>query len=235
MTDLKEVAEQACIRLQELLGDNLALLAVTGSVARGDITPGWSDIDILCVVNQLDNQTYDAIRTAISSTDIAIGVTMYNCAEFQVGTSLDTKTKLSTYYIQEGFIQPVFARPELRLPEQNPREILAAEVENFGKILHSARRQLLLGPHAYNERTLLKLLYVLCKIIVHMRSHSLQPMGYTPSSELAAYTADITPPHPREVLKDPAGSVRRYTTYVRLIDTFVQCLNEEAPRVRPTS
>ena len=61
IAEYEKIEETFFRNIRDSLGENLALYCVTGSLARKDIIPGWSDIDILVVIKQYSFEIFTAI------------------------------------------------------------------------------------------------------------------------------------------------------------------------------
>lgn len=55
--------------VEQLLRDNFVSYLVVGSLARGDVVPGWSDIDSVLVVNDKDQKVLKIVETVKSEIE----------------------------------------------------------------------------------------------------------------------------------------------------------------------
>jgi 8-oxo-dGTP pyrophosphatase MutT (NUDIX family) len=63
---LENLKRTAIGKLKEVLGDNLLAVIISGSASSGTYKDGWSDLDLLIIVNNLDFDTKRLIATVVN-------------------------------------------------------------------------------------------------------------------------------------------------------------------------
>jgi predicted nucleotidyltransferase len=218
-------------RVHALLGDDLLLYCITGSLARGYITLDWSDIDILLVVKKYRNNALRNIQEAIDSADahIKIGITSYSRAEFEDLQYIDTKTLLAIQRIKDGTYIPRVIAEGLSMPELSDQQIRMREQARFPELLHKYKRSLQkYSPE--NERELYKQAIDLLKITIRSESKS-NPITYTKVlSDAAKHLPNWSAPLflPNVIMEDILPPEQRLARYHELLDWFMGVASEKS-------
>ena len=201
----------------KFLGENVLLYCVTGSLGRGDLVPGWSDIDILLVYKNLDNNTLSGLGKIIrkNKSSIKIGITQYTLNEFNDPLYKDPKTYQNINQILEGTIKPKILSPKIKIHRYKNLEII--DNIDVAKSIHSIKRQLILGPEGFDEKNIYKELIMILK--VSLRNKGINVFGYNNILKLAQsninFNVDIK--GPEEILQLSNQKQQRYASYVEFL------------------
>lgn len=209
-----------------LMGDNLLLYCVTGSLGRNHIVPNWSDIDILLVVERYDSATLAAIQQAIYRTKspIKVGTTSYSRPEFGNLELLDTKTLLAIRGMRRGVYTPRVRATSLRMPHPTERLIRAREEARFPELLHMYKR-CIQEYSPQGERKLYKQMTDLLKIAIRRQAANVDPLSYE-EVLVGARTylegcSDILF-LPRAIMEDEPPAARRLQLYYKILALFTE-------------
>lgn len=122
-------------------GNKVKLLMLTGSCARECVHGGYSDIDVIMVVEPYDKETRNILNDIVKKIPIKVGTTIFSEKELQSG-ELDTKTKYAIYKMEQGDFQPLIYDNMLNLKKYTFDDIKLAYRECMPSELHSLRRTL---------------------------------------------------------------------------------------------
>src|SRR3989344_5893549 len=109
--------------LKKSLGTRLLFYCLTGSLARGKPVPGWSDIDILLVVDVYSPDFFALLESVAMMGEIKVGMTFYSLEEFNERYFRDPKTHAALELIEKGIYIPriisdeVFAEMVQKFPD----------------------------------------------------------------------------------------------------------------------
>jgi len=157
--------------LKKSLGDDLLFYCVTGSLARKEVIPEWSDIDTLIVCSDLDLKTLTNIKEAIdrNNSNIKIGITLYSLKEFNSYNSQDPKT----YNVIRNILSNRY------LPKIHNNRVILKKIDNkisnnlnrveFLKDLHSFKRELIKYPD-YSERNIYRFLTYMLRVLLFYKN-----------------------------------------------------------------
>lgn len=203
------------------LGEQLLLYCVTGSLARNEIIPGWSDIDILLVVARYDAAILDSIRTAVPSQEerIKIGVSIFSLEEFNNRYFKDSKTYISISLINQNHYKPRIIAPDILLQEPTTELRHYMNVYDFARFGHDLKRELLRGRSEYDEKKTYKTLVLLLKIMLYERGSI--TLGYSDTlrksrESLGNFLDRFI--EPTDILALPGGGTTRYDDYVAALE-----------------
>lgn len=117
------------------------LLTVIGSGGRNNIIEGWSDLDLLLVIDKPTEESIKGVSHAVKGMPIKVGTTMYSPKEFQNGI-VDSKTVYSIELIKTGILAPTIINEELQFPyiSKNHRKKLHQML--LPNLIHRLRRNL---------------------------------------------------------------------------------------------
>ena len=122
------------------LDNRVNLLLVTGSVNRGCVFDKWSDIDLIVVVNDKNDQkTRDKISDIVNKQKIKVGTTVYSKTEFE-SLAVDFKTMAAISDINKGVYRPLIISDELNIPIISREDLIIRSYELIPNMLHSMRR-----------------------------------------------------------------------------------------------
>ena len=121
--------------------DNCVLfLLITGSVNRGCVFDKWSDIDLIIVLeDKNDQETRDKISDIVNKQKIKVGTTVYSKVEFE-SCAVDYKTMAAITDINKGVYRPLIISENLNIPNITDEELIVRTYESIPNMLHSMRR-----------------------------------------------------------------------------------------------
>lgn len=134
---LKQFYDNVRMELQE----DIKLFLVTGSCARGCVNAGWSDIDVIMVVDENDYNTRNKISKATTLSKIKIGTTVYNTSEFKQ-KKIDLKTAYAIYEMEHERLNPTICDEGLEIPVITDNELKEICNKIIPDSLHKLRRLL---------------------------------------------------------------------------------------------
>lgn len=202
------------------LGESLLFYCLTGSLGRRDIVEGWSDIDVLFVLDRLTAENLKAIQAALdaNSSRIKIGVTFYTVEEFNNQHYKDPKTLVALKLLHEGVFTPRVVRRPVIVPKITNVRINGYELVNYSVILHDLKRNLL-KYSAENERSIYKAIMSMIKI--NLRRRGITCNGYAELIAVAKKELSDCPCDfklPIEIIDYPERSMERYPEYVKFLN-----------------
>lgn len=150
-----------CNLLKKDLANTLLLLMVCGSCYNESIIEGWSDIDLVLVINSYNFKIIQTINQIISTSDINIGTTIFSKREFEY-CKLDSKSLYHIYLMQNEKIKPIYYNYKLLIPIINFEDIVYDIRERLPNILHDTKRLL----YKENARKIIKNLALILKLIL---------------------------------------------------------------------
>lgn len=116
------------------------LLLVTGSVNRGCVYDRWSDIDLIIVLRDGNNQeARNEISRIVNKCKVKVGTTVYSKEEFE-SLLVDYKTMAAIYDINRGAYKPTIIDSELKIPMVTREDIITRAYQLIPDMLHSMRR-----------------------------------------------------------------------------------------------
>ncbi len=199
---------------------NIYLYCNTGSLSRGEVIPGWSDIDVLLVVNEYNKIIFESISNALKKVgnDIKIGVTIFSLEEFNHIYFKDSKTYISIRLMSEGQYHPRIIKPEIKLVTQDKTLKKCMDIADFSRFSHDIKREFL-KKKSYDEKKIYKLIIILLKICLSQRG--ITTLGYKETiicaiKDLPNFNVKI--PEPEHILADPEGKYERYKIYLLIVE-----------------
>jgi len=160
--DYSRVEKQFYDILLPLIGKDIYLYCVTGSLGREDIIPNWSDIDILLVIKEYNESTFFHINNCLLETDcdIKIGITIFSLEEFNHEYFKDAKTYISIELISKGYYKPRIMLPEVKFIPEDKTLKRYMDISSFSRFSHDIKRELLKMADRYNEKKVYKLIII---------------------------------------------------------------------------
>ena len=123
------------------LQEDIKLFLVTGSCARGCVNAGWSDIDVIMVVDENDCNTRNKISKATALSKIKIGTTVYNTSELKQ-KKIDLKTAYAIHEMEHERLNPTICDEGLEIPVITDNELKEICNKIIPDSLHKLRRLL---------------------------------------------------------------------------------------------
>jgi predicted nucleotidyltransferase len=207
--------------LKKNLKENLLFYVVTGSVSRGDIIPGWSDIDVLVVIKEYNRKNSSIINKALSknSSGIKIGLTLFSFNDFK-NTKLfkDPKTLYSIDLIDQEICKPKIIDKKIKSSINRVKKTsLWYSGDSLAGIIHGYKRALFPINH-YDEKIVYKKLNTILKIILKQKGITVH--GYSDVLNMAKSKLkglNIKFKTPIYIMKNPDTSLKRYNEYIEFL------------------
>jgi len=207
--------------LSEKLKEDLLFYAVTGSVSRDDIIPGWSDIDVLVVIREYNKKNASIINKALvmNSSNIKIGLTLFSYNDFlNIKLFKDPKTFYSIDLIEQGICKPKVIDKEIKNSINKIKKISSWYTnDSLAGIIHGYKHALF-PVDKYDEKIVYKKLATILKIILKQNGvtvHGYRDVVYTAKSRLK--NLDIKFETPIYIMKNSDTSLKRYNDYVKFL------------------
>jgi predicted nucleotidyltransferase len=217
----KEIEDNFYNDLKNNLKDNLSFYTVTGSMSRDDIIPGWSDIDVLVVINNYNKNNVSVINDALSknNSNIKIGITVFSYNDFiNLELFKDPKTLYSIGLINDGVCKP-------RIPDKGINKAINKiknisswyNNDSLASIMHGYKRALI-PVSKYDEKIVYKKLNTILKIILKQKgttAHNYSDVVNIAKSRLKDFNFNFATPD--YIIKNPDTSLKRYGDYVKFL------------------
>ncbi len=161
--DQYKQAIQTCYEeCSKQLNTKLKLFLIHGSCARETVIEGYSDIDLILVVEPNDSDTRRILNSIVSKfTNIKIGTTVYGQSEFE-RLDIDAKTTYAISKIETGEYFPTFCVPELQISRIDRTILKNKYKESIPDQVHTLRRLL------YDDKVDTKKADSVFKIVSHI-------------------------------------------------------------------
>ena len=158
-----EVEEKFYTDLINLVGNKLLFYCVTGSSGRMDVIPGWSDIDVILVFEELSEFIFDSLIKSfrLNKFDIKIGTTFYSLKEWNTYKFQDPKTFNAIRYIHCGVYRPRMLNPKVLLHKLTIEMLEIVNRVNLSNELSILKRAVL---EKQSERVVYKLILNILRI-----------------------------------------------------------------------
>lgn len=223
--DYIKVEERFFSLLSESLSKDLLLYCVTGSLARDEIIPRWSDIDVLLVVKKCDLLTLSKIDVAAreAQNKIKIGITFYSLSEFNNLLFKDSKTYLAVKFINEKHYIPRILSLDIKNDLPSEEILKHNDVFEFTTLFLHLKRELL-EKDIRDERKVYKLVITILKIALRYRginTHGYEETITRTYKNLPNFN-NIHIPDPKEILAKPDNILERYKTYVKIVEWIAE-------------
>lgn len=210
------------------LQTDILLYCVTGSLARNDLIPGWSDIDVLLVIRDYTPSLMEKISDVLHTTggEIKIGISIFSLEEFNHKYFKDSKTYISTLLLKQGYYKPRIIDPSIVLQTQDDSLRKYMNIYDFARFSHDLKRELLQKSEEYDEKKVYKLTIILLKIALFERN--IITFGYTETLQKATEILDgfaerlVTPDI---IMNIPENKAKRYNDYVHLFEWIRKNIN----------
>ncbi len=211
--------EKFFINLKKKLGKNLLFYCATGSIARRDVIPGWSDIDVLIVCKVWNKTVFKALNQslALNKSGIKIGTTLYSLSEFNAYVFQDPKTFIAIENILDGKYLPRIHDKLVVLKKMDKILAKSISIVGFAKTLHLFKRELLLYP-SFNERSAYKLLTIMLRVLLLQKK--IVTDGYESVWSIAKiYLPKFKIPQilPQDIINNRKGHFKRFGYYMEFL------------------
>lgn len=139
-TDYQQTIEKMYNGLIKMDNQDVKMMLVTGSCNRGCVYNGWSDVDLIIVLDKYNNQLErNYISNLTKKCCIKVGTTAYSRKEFE-SLTVDYKTTAAIYEINMKRYRPTIFEKDLRLPVVSFSTLIEKGMNTIPDILHSMRR-----------------------------------------------------------------------------------------------
>ena len=221
--DIKEYEQVEQSFYEDLLSQfkgDLVFYSATGSLARGDIIPKWSDIDVIFVFKKWNTSTFRNISTALlnNKSSIKIGTTFYSVNEFNNRSNLDPKTFNALRFIADGLYKPRVCYKQVNITNPTDEVIEKVNAVEFSKNLHSFKREILKGTVDSSEYIMFKTLTIMFKIMLLRKGVRLD--GYKKIWKKAFTDFDLGEMEiitPEIILESPQMKEARINVYINFL------------------
>lgn len=162
--------------LKNNLGDVLKLVLLIGSSSSGYVVDGWSDIDIILVLENYKIEYVNIIKKIVQRYDIKIGNTIYSKTEFE-NKRIDPKTYYYLLLVQENYIKIQYNSSRLNIPKVTMKECQDQYMTWLMEHFHSYKRMWLYQEISEEKiRKIFKNTYLIMKAILIINNY--RPQNY---------------------------------------------------------
>ena len=162
--------------LKNNLGDVLKLVLLIGSSSSGYVVDGWSDIDIILVLENYKIEYVNIIKKIVQRYDIKIGNTIYSKTEFE-NKRIDPKTYYYLLLVQENYIKIQYNSSRLNIPKVTMKECQDQYMTWLMEYFHSYKRMWLYQEISEEKiREIFKNTYLIMKAILIINNY--RPQNY---------------------------------------------------------
>ena len=214
--------------LTSALQTDILLYCVTGSLARNEIIPGWSDIDVLLVIKDYTPSLMEKISDVLYTTEgeIKIGTSIFSLEEFNHKYFKDSKTYISTSLLKQGYYKPRIIDPCIVLQAQDESLRKYMNIYDFARFNHDLKRELLRNPEEYDEKKVYKLAIILLKIALFEKN--VVTFGYPETLQKATEVLEGFAERlvaPDIIMNTPENKAKRYNDYVHMFEWIRKNIN----------
>lgn len=172
----KESIFNYIIELKNNLGDVLKLVLLIGSSSSGYVVEGWSDIDIILVLENYKIEYINIIKKIVQKYDIKIGNTIYSKMEFE-NKRIDPKTYYYLLLAQENYIKIQYSSSSLNIPKVTIEECQDQYMTWLMEHFHSYKRMWLYQEISEEKiREIFKNTYLIMKAVLIINNY--RPQNY---------------------------------------------------------
>lgn len=205
--------------IQREFGNNLSFYCVTGSLAKGTLIPGWSDIDVVLGVHGYSPVVFSGLNKCLLECSglIKVGVTLYSTVELNSPVKfLDPKSHKTIRDINAGIFTPRIKHESVTLTGVTVDSIEWFDHVDLTKMLHDLKR-FLISFSAEKERKIFTLVSVILKVLLNKKG--LTPRSYQEiisfSEETLKLDTDLK--SPEQILRHPEMLEDRYLKYIEFL------------------
>ncbi|MGT2838107.1 MULTISPECIES: hypothetical protein [Streptococcus] len=132
--------------------DKILLFSYTGSTTNNSYIEGWSDVDVLLVLEENIIDFYNEVNCQISKYSYKFGVNIITKGDIE-RDRVDTKNLLNLYNICRGYIKPNYIR-NFKLPVLNIDKITNMQIVNRNNFISSIKKHIV--QDSFNVRKVFK-------------------------------------------------------------------------------
>ena len=161
-----KVAHDIYLHTKKFFHNDLRMFCVHGSFERGNFIEGWSDIDIIISVKNINYYDVKRFYYNFPKTNIKVGTTIYDEKEI-VNLNVDSKTLFVLFCVNHGRIVPQYLKSKKTIPSISMSDIRNKNLFVLPEIAHSLRCLLFREPMTKaNIKKIVKTMNQLMKIIL---------------------------------------------------------------------
>ncbi len=176
METYHRIERQFFKKISAKFSDILELYCVTGGLAYNEIYPGWSDTDVLIVLNHFQEDSFKTIGKIMreNKSGIKIGITIYSLQEFNAFLYKVPKTYHSINLILKKKLKPRVMTKRIALKHFHRIEVF--DDVDVSHAIHSIKREVMIGPTLFDENKIYKSMILIFK--VYLRNRGIYTEGY---------------------------------------------------------
>ena len=158
MNNYQKTIDKYVSKIKKELASELELLLVIGSSSSPKVIVGWSDIDVILVINHFNFSILEKIKQISNSYDVKVGTTVYSKKEFEQ-LFIDPKTYYHLYLLQKNKINIQYRKDDITLPNTHLPYLLWR--------IHIFKRQFLFDSLTKEQiKGIYKMTYLIMKAIL---------------------------------------------------------------------
>lgn len=170
----KEIIDEVKDKAVSVFGQNLELILLTGSTAKGNFIENWSDFDFHFVFDHLDHDQILKFTKLLKNVNAKIGTTFYEVSDFKMPLRIDKRSIAVFYEASIGKTKTIYNPNDFKLPYIPFEDLMYYEESNIADVLNTIKRQLFYDD--FDVKKLVKNLAILEKIT--LRTKGLYTEGY---------------------------------------------------------
>ncbi len=208
--------------LKRKFPQSLSLYCVTGSLARGEIIPCWSDIDVLLAFEELSADVFEGISESLleSKSEIKIGLSVFSDSEVSHSNRKLVRTMLAMNDIVDGTLTPRLMKQGMKVAATARETILQANCIEYARALHDYKRSVL-DCTPESEVNTYKLLILLIKIL--LTELEVAANSYSEVLEhVSRLSLSVAIQDPQTIIRTPSLFAQRKMQYAELVEDFTK-------------
>lgn len=171
--EYSETINKFCNSCKDILEHNLKLILLHGSCQRGTVIAGFSDIDLILIVEKNNQKVREILNKIIikCNTNIKIGTTVYSLQEL-LSLHVDVKTLFALYKMNCKLMSALYLENNILFPFIDYGMIIQRCKDALPEQIHVLRRLLYAEEHSdsYYENLfkvtshIMRILLLICRI-----------------------------------------------------------------------
>ena len=188
--------------INELLGEDLSLLLLTGGCYHATVVDRFSDIDFLIVCDHYNNGVLKEVKSLATKSMVKIGFTIWSSDAVRHG-HIDQKTRINLMHLIDGKILPIIYRKDMAIPKYTRFELMRNDWNELPNIITRIRMLIINGE----GDSLIKEMALLFKIVLLPEGYDLH--GYDAIFTAFALTYEVPKYDISEYINDRTNKVKR--------------------------